>query len=91
MANPYNVAPQLDDINMPIALSDSELDIIFAAARPLQVRDRDLFLRDVATQLAAIPERGDGVVFQVCREVQRAHWDPPLVEPDPVRCSKHRL
>jgi hypothetical protein len=35
MANPYNVAPQLDDINMPIALSDSELDIVFAAARPL--------------------------------------------------------
>jgi hypothetical protein len=29
MANPYTVAPQLDDINMPIALTDSELDIIF--------------------------------------------------------------
>jgi hypothetical protein len=41
MANPYNVAPQLDDINMPIALSDSELDIVFAAARPLAVQDRD--------------------------------------------------
>jgi hypothetical protein len=36
MANPYNVALQLDDINMPIALSDSELDSVFDAARPLQ-------------------------------------------------------
>jgi hypothetical protein len=27
MANPYNVAPQLDDINMPIALTASEMDI----------------------------------------------------------------
>jgi hypothetical protein len=43
MANPYNVALQLDDINMPIALTDSELDIIFAAARLLAVQDRDPF------------------------------------------------
>jgi hypothetical protein len=31
---------------MPLALSDSELDIVFAAARPLQVADRDPFLRE---------------------------------------------
>jgi hypothetical protein len=62
---------------MPIALTDSELDIVFAAARPLQLEDRDPFLRDVAERLAALPERGDGLVFQICREVQREHWDPP--------------
>jgi hypothetical protein len=27
---------------MPLALTDSELDIVFAAARPLEVADRDL-------------------------------------------------
>jgi hypothetical protein len=62
---------------MPIALTDSELDIVFAAARPLAVQDRDPFLRDVAERLAALPHLGDGLVFQICREVQREHWDPP--------------
>jgi hypothetical protein len=66
------------DMLVPIALTDSELDIVFAAARPLQVADRDPFLRDVAERLAALPERGDGLVFQICREVQRDHWDPPV-------------
>jgi hypothetical protein len=44
----------------------------------LEVADRDLFLRDVAERLAAMPERGDGLVFQICREVQREHWNPPV-------------
>ena len=29
-------------------------------------------------ELAAMPERGDGLVFQICREVQREHWNPPV-------------
>jgi hypothetical protein len=62
---------------MPLALSDSELDIVFAAARPLQVQDRDPFLRAVAERLSSLPHLGDGLVFQICREVQREHWDPP--------------
>jgi hypothetical protein len=73
---------------MPIALSDSALTIIFDAARPLDVSQRDKFLQAIAERLATIPERGDDVVFQVCREVQRKHWDPPRIEPDPVRGSK---
>jgi hypothetical protein len=63
---------------MPIALTDSELDIIFAAAQPLAVQDRDAFLQDVAKHLATLPVRGDGIVFQICREVQRRHWEPPV-------------
>jgi hypothetical protein len=63
---------------MPLALSDSELDIVFAAARPLAVQDRDPFLRDVAERLAVLPHLGDGLVFQICREVQRRHWNPPV-------------
>jgi hypothetical protein len=62
---------------MPIALSDSELNIIFTAAHPLAVHERDPFLQEVAERLATIPERGDGIVFQICREVQREFWDPP--------------
>jgi hypothetical protein len=78
MANPYNVAPQLDDINMPIALTDSELDIVFAAARPLAVQARDGFLKEVAARLAALPHLGNGAVHRVCAEVQREHWNPPV-------------
>jgi hypothetical protein len=63
---------------MPIALSDSELDIIFNAARPLAVQKRDAFLQDVAKHLAALPVRGDGIVHRVVAEVQREHFDPPV-------------
>jgi hypothetical protein len=63
---------------MSIALSDSELSIIFGLAHPLEVSARDGFLKEVAERLATIPERGDGLVFQICREVQRSHWDPPV-------------
>jgi hypothetical protein len=61
----------------PIALTDSELDIVFAAARPLEVADRDPFLRDVAERLAALPHLGNGIVLQICREIQHRHFDPP--------------
>ena len=66
-------------MSTPIALSDSELDIIMHAAAPLQPQDRDGFLQAVAKRLAEMPEqRGDGVVYQIVREVQRKHWDPPI-------------
>jgi hypothetical protein len=63
---------------MPIALTDSELDIVMRAAQPLAVTARDPFLRDVAERLAAVPHLGDGLVFQICREAQRRHWEPPV-------------
>ena len=53
------------------------LAIVFAAARPLAVQDRDPFLRAVAERLSSLPHLGDGLVFQICREVQREHWNPP--------------
>lgn len=34
-----------------ISLSDSELQIVMEAARPIPARDRDAFLRDVAVEL----------------------------------------
>ena len=47
-------------------------------ARPLAVQDRDPFLRAVAERLSSLPHLGDGLVFQICREVQREHWNPPV-------------
>jgi hypothetical protein len=63
---------------MPIALTDFELQIVFAAAQPLAPKDRDAFLKDIAERLSSFPHLGDGLVFQICREVQREHWDPPV-------------
>jgi len=61
-----------------LGLTDSELDIVFAAARPLEVANRDAFLQAVASRLSSLPHLGDGLVFQICREVQREHWEPPV-------------
>jgi hypothetical protein len=61
-----------------LKLSDEQLDQVFRAARPLRVRDRDAFLQMIADRLRDCPEPGDGQVFQVVREAQRALYDPPL-------------
>jgi hypothetical protein len=67
---------------MPLKLTDTELAIVFDAARPLEVANRDAFLQAVTERLAALPHLGDGLVFQICREVQRDHWEPPVgIEP----------
>ena len=61
-----------------LRLTDSELDIVFAAARPLAVNERDPFLQEVASRLSSLPHLGDGAVHRVCVEVQRRHWSPPV-------------
>jgi hypothetical protein len=43
-----------------ISLSDSELAAVMAAARPIDPRERDAFLRDVVAELAKYPELRDG-------------------------------
>jgi hypothetical protein len=62
------------------------------AARPLAVQDRDPFLQEVAERLTAMPERGDGAVYQICRDVQRRHFDPPTgpLEPPQRRYATTR-
>jgi hypothetical protein len=61
----------------PIRLSDSELDAVMAAARPLPVHLRDPFLHAVAHALSDRNVIGPGTVHQVCRELQRQLFDPP--------------
>jgi hypothetical protein len=61
----------------PIRLSDSELDAVIAAARPLAVERRDAFLQAVAGALQGCREVGPGVVHRVCAETQRAFFAPP--------------
>jgi hypothetical protein len=61
----------------PIRLSDSELDAVMAAARPIPIERRDAFLQQVAAELRG-REIGPGLVHRICAEVQREHFDPPL-------------
>jgi hypothetical protein len=60
-----------------LALTDAQLDTVFNAARPLQPRERSRFLEDVAAELAAYPDPGDGTVAKVCRQLQKKYCDPP--------------
>jgi len=62
----------------PLPLSDEELDAVMRAAFPLQPRDRDAFLRDVANALQGQGELGPGLLHRVMCEIQRRYWDPPL-------------
>jgi hypothetical protein len=64
-------------MSQPLSLSDSELDLVMNAARPLAPRDRDRFLRHIAQVLAAMPLRGDGAVYRAITTVWRQHFDPP--------------
>jgi hypothetical protein len=75
---PVSCKPTMEVPPMPpIRLSDSELDAVLAAARPLDVRMRDAFLQRVASELGRCGELGPGVVHRVCAEVQREYFDPP--------------
>jgi hypothetical protein len=67
----------------PIKLSDDELNAVMAAARPLDVRVRDAFLQQVASELARCDEVGPGVVHRVCAAAQRAFFDAPDLGRDP--------
>ena len=59
----------------PLALSDAQLDPIYRAAAPLDVRDRDGFLRVIAAELRD-RELGDGLVARVCADVQERFRRP---------------
>jgi hypothetical protein len=73
---------------MPLLrLSDTELDIVFAACRPIAPHRRSAFMTDIAAELARYPELGPGVVHRICATVQRKHFDVPDLSHD---FSKHR-
>jgi hypothetical protein len=63
----------------PLALTDTQLDIVFRLAAPLLAADRPAFLEDVARALGGLPEVGDGIVARTCAEIQRRYWTPPVM------------
>jgi len=60
-----------------VSLSDSELNVIMDAARPLLVQARREFLAALAAELEGQRQLGPGIVHRVCRDLQRRYFDPP--------------
>jgi hypothetical protein len=61
----------------PIHLDDAELQAIMDAARPLQIHQRDGFLRAIAEELTKLSAIGPGALHRVIATVQRRHFDAP--------------
>jgi hypothetical protein len=61
----------------PIGLTDPQLDMVYAAAKPLDPDLRGPFLESVAQALTNEPMLGDGAVHRACREAQRLYWRAP--------------
>jgi hypothetical protein len=61
----------------PLKLTDSEMDALLNAARPIDPNRRDEFLQACAAALSDLNERGPGATYRVIRETQRRYFDPP--------------
>jgi hypothetical protein len=72
----------------PLALSDSEIAHIMAAARPLSPGDREAFLCQVAAVLELQPMLGPGIVSRVCRELQARYWRASEVDERPGKYGR---
>jgi len=60
-----------------VRLTDDELRIVMAAARPLRPDQRQLFLNELASVLGHYSGLGPGVLHRLCRDLQRRFFDPP--------------
>ena len=75
----------------PLRLSDSELDAVMAAARPLDRDQRDQFLQAVAVELRkAGGAVGPGTVHRICAELQRRFMLAPEIDLRSARQGKYR-
>jgi hypothetical protein len=76
-------------MQQPLKLSDSELDAVFAAARPIARDRRDEFMQAVADALGAEREIGPGVVFRVLRDTQKRYFDPLICDRGTLHGGKY--
>jgi hypothetical protein len=66
----------------PLSLSTEEMDLLLSLAAPIDQRQRDQFLQEVAAEIEAASAQtgvgpGLGVLHRVGRVVQRKYFDPP--------------
>jgi hypothetical protein len=67
---------------MPLSLTTEELDLLLALAAPIDQRQRDQFLHEVAAEFEAASAQtgvgpGLGVLHRVGRVVPRKYFTPP--------------
>lgn len=62
----------------PLALSDAQITTIMALSRPLSPDQRIAFVELLAAKLNGRREIGDGTLYQLCRDLQRELFSPPL-------------
>jgi hypothetical protein len=74
----------------PLRLSDAELDQLYAAARPLDVRVRDALLKSVADALKGCGEIGPGVLHRVVVTEQQRFLKSAELDLGMTRQSKYR-
>jgi hypothetical protein len=65
-----------------VHLTDQQMSAVLAASHPLPPDRRSDFLADVARELAALPDIGDGAVHRTIMQVQKRHFDPPQFATD---------
>lgn len=74
---------------MPLRLTDTQMNMITAAAEPLQPGDRGPFLQRVATLLNG-HELGDGVISRAARQAQSEFFRAPDLGRGTAGTSKYR-
>jgi hypothetical protein len=62
----------------PLALTDAQITSIMQLARPLQPAQRRIFVEMIAARLNGQREIGDGMLYQICRELQRQVLGAPV-------------
>jgi hypothetical protein len=66
-----------------LCLSDSEVEAILTAAKPIPRHLRRAFLTTVATELEQLGDRrGEGSAHRVIVAIARSYFDPPTLSGD---------
>jgi hypothetical protein len=74
----------------PLALTDAQITAVMALARPLSPDQRTAFVELLAAKLNGHREIGDGTLYQLCRDLQRELFSPPLeTKPGHRRVGKY--
>jgi hypothetical protein len=67
-------------VQQPIALTDSQITTVMQLSRPLLPDQRIAFVELLTSKLNGHRgEIGDGVLYQICRQLQRELFDPPTL------------
>ena len=89
----FHVDGNSKDMLMPLALSDFEMNVVFAICRPIAVDLRDAFMQELAEALRALPAHDVGIVYRIARDLQRKYFIPPIstVEIEPQRNAVRKV